>query len=788
MLISFNWLNEFIELDASPKETVAILTFLGLETKVLEKTLFDSPKIITAKVLNVQKHPNADKLSVCQVTDGSKDYSIVCGAPNVADNQIVALALEAAILPGGLEIKKVVLRGVPSEGMICSEKELGLSESSSGIMILAQDTPLGKPLKDVFKNKDAMLEVEINSNRPDCLSHWGVARELAAKLNKKIKFPEIAKNVIKDKVKITVEDYSLCPRYIGCKISGVEVKSSPKWLAEKLEKCGLRPINNIVDITNYCLLELGHPLHAFDYDLLSGNELIVRKAKKDEKILALDGKQYKLNNSMLVIADNKNPQAIAGVMGGEASGVTEKTKTIILESAVFVPSNIRRTSKDLNLSTDSSYRFERGAGWTVAETASWRAIDLILQIAGGKIDGRIDIKEKEFKPVIIKLLHSKVEDTLCYKINEKEIKKIFENMGIKVLKNSNRAYTVEIPSWRLDLNQDVDLIEEIARVKGYEHIPTSIIPIIPDISSEKVMKSKEEDVSDKLFVLVFSEAVNYSFCEQKELSKFGLTSLYRIANPLSKENEVLRPSLLPLLWRNLILNINQGFERIKLFEIGTVFKENGERKSLGIILCGNILPEWWGSETGKKEQEYNFYHISGIIRNILSGFSLNLKFTVSNNISSHFHSGKCAEIYANNEVIGEFGIIKPEIQSDLKSEICYAELDLTSLNKAVKWKKHYYKPIVRNPAVKMDISVVSKKNEFDNIAEILNKFLLSNNIFENYDVFSVYENEKLGPEKASYSFHLTFRHPEHTLTDQEVNGFIDEMLKRLKEIDVTLRA
>ncbi|MCX5782530.1 MAG: phenylalanine--tRNA ligase subunit beta, partial [Elusimicrobia bacterium] len=700
MLISFNWLSEFIELDESPKEIAAILTFLGLETKVLEKSLFDSPKIITAKVLNVQKHPNADKLSVCQVTDGLKDYSIVCGAPNVANNQIVALALEGAVLPGGLEIKKVVLRGIPSEGMICSEKELGLAKSSSGIMVLAQDTPLGKPLKDIFRSKDAMLEIEINSNRPDCLSHWGVARELSAKLNKKIRFPQIVKKAIKDKVKISVEDYDLCPRYIGCKISGVEVKSSPKWLAEKLEKCGLRPINNIVDITNYVLLELGHPLHAFDYDLLSGNELIVRKARKDEKILALDGKQYKLSNSMLVIADNKNPQAIAGVMGGEDSGVTEKTKTIILESAVFFPSSIRRTSKNLNLSTDSSYRFERGTGWTVAEIASWRAIDLILQIAGGRIDGRIDIKEKELKPVIIKLLHSRVEDTLCYKINEKEIKKIFANMGMKVLKNSNKTYTVEIPSWRLDLNQDVDLIEEIARVKGYEHIPTNIIPLMPDVSAEKDRKSKEEDISNKLFGLGFSEALNYSFCEQKELSRFGLISLYRIANPLSKENEVLRPSLLPLLWRNLILNINQGFDRIKLFETGTVFKENGERKSLGIILCGKLLPEWRSSETGKKEQEYNFYHISGIIRNILSGFSLDLKFAVNNNISSYFHPGKCAKIYANNEVIGEFGIIKPEIQGDLESETCYAEIDLTSLDKIVKWKKLYYKPIIKHPAVK----------------------------------------------------------------------------------------
>ena len=786
MRISFNWLKEFIELTESPKEIADILLFLGLETTLIKSVSAEWKNIITAKVLDVQKHPNADKLKICSLTDGTNIYSVVCGASNVDKGQVVPLALIGAVLPGDFEIKKAVIRGVQSEGMICSEKELGLSEHSAGIMVLSDTVGLGKPLKQALGSDDGIFDVEIMPNRPDCLSHWGIARELAAKLGRKVKLPKIAQRKAGGDLKISVKDPELCPRYIGCLVSGVKVGPSPAWLVKKLEKCGLRPINNIVDITNYVLMELGHPMHAFDLDTLWGQELVIRPAKKDEKIVALDGKEYKLESSMLVIADGEKPQAIAGVMGGQYSGVTEKTKTIVLESAVFKPQSIRRTSKTLNLSTDSSYRFERGSGWTVAETASMRALDLILELAGGKLEARVDLKQEAYKPAKIVLDPKRAEQILDLKFSNSEIKTILEGLSIKT-KASGKKFSCEIPSWRLDLRQEIDLIEELVRIKGYDKVPVDIAPIVPNITEGRERSSAEEMLREKLHGLGFSEVMNYSFSEGKDLSGLAIVSGYKIANPLSKENEYLTPSLLPGLFKNLNLNLSEGAETLKLFETGVIFTKSGEKHALGILLYGKALPDWWGWKEGSEIPDYNFYFVEGLVENLLA--SAKIRLLENKDCSPYFHPGKTARIVVENEAVGEFGILRPDITDKLKHGVGYIEIDLKALEKRSKTARPQYEQVSRHPFVKRDLSLISSDNtSFSHIEKIINAQSAKSGILRGYNVFSVYKDEKLGPGKISYSLHLTFRHPEHTLTDKDVNSVIEEILVSLKGIGVTLRA
>ncbi len=786
MKISYNWLKEFVDINLSPKETADLITFAGIETNVISSGDLNWTNIITAKVLETNKHPQADKLTLCNLTDGTNTYSVICGAPNVAFGQIVALATIGAELPGGLKIKKAKIRGVESEGMICSERELGLSEESSGIMVLKGDTPLGKPLKEALGELDSILEIEIPTNRPDALSHWGTAREIAAKLGKPLKMPEIYSNPLTETWnKITIQEPELCSRYIGMKISGIKVGPSPDWIADKLKKCGLRPINNIVDITNYVLLELGHPLHAFDTQKMKGEEIIVRRANKDEKILALDGKEYKLDEDMLVIADVENAQAIAGVMGAERSGVTSITTTMILESAMFKPQSIRKTSKKLNLSTDASYRFERGTGWTVSETAVLRAAKLICEIAGGKIESRCDKIAKAYVPVSIDMRYARAKKITGVMFEKEEIESILSGLGMKVFGSTDKV-TAEIPSWRIDIHQEIDLIEELIRIKGYDKVPVTIMPIMPD--NKKMKKSNISDIlRDRLLSLGFSEAVNCSFAEQKELDLLKLPVTVKLSNPLSKENEVMRPSMLTGLWRNLTLNLRQGYNDIKLFEAGTVFSHGAEARKFGVIASGGVWHEWWGWEGKIKDVNYDYYYFAGIVENMLSGNKVSLK--ENPKCAPYYHPGKTAIIEMNGKNVGEAGMLHPELSNEAGKDICYCEIDLDLIEKIWNSSEKMYKPISRKPLVKRDISLLAKKTvAFESVTALLDKYTGGDSHLAGFELFSKYEDEKIGAENISYSFHLTFRHPELTLTDSEVNTQFDGIVSAFnKELGITLR-
>uniref|UniRef100_UPI0039B88F72 phenylalanine--tRNA ligase subunit beta n=1 Tax=Candidatus Ruminimicrobium bovinum TaxID=3242779 RepID=UPI0039B88F72 len=679
------------------------------------------------------------------------------------------------------------IRGVASEGMICSEEELGLKESSDGIMVLDENTPLGKKLEDVLTDIDTVLEIEITTNRGDCLSHWGVAREIAAKLQKIPVLPQIKTTKFNEKNLIDIQAADLCSRYIGCYIKGVKIAPSPKWMKDKLEICGIKSINNVVDITNYILLELGHPLHAFDASTISNGKVIVRRAKDKEQIKTLDGKLHELNNNDLIIADSSKPLAIAGVIGGEFSSIRETTADIFLESAVFNPGSIRKTARKLNISTDASYRYERGTSWEVAEMASWRAINLICELAGGRLEFREDYNCPDNEKIEIKLRIEKVTKLLGYEIDEKTIANILRFLGIEINSVTQNILMAKIPSWRNDIKEEVDLIEEIARIDGYDKIPVVT-------NSNTFVNDKNENLSDKfvknltnsLVGLGFCEALNYSFAEIKDLNKLYLDYYYKIANPISKENEVLRSSLLVSLLKNFYFNVGQGNTDIKLFETGKIFDAKGERTNIAVLMAGSIWQTWWKWTEQKINPVFDFYFASGIVKNILPA-----DFIVSENKTpaKYYHPGKTAAIVYRGKQVGSFGVLRPDIIEDFSNEVVYMELDVDGISANCSYKSVAYKPVTKYPIVKRDISIVcDKKIEFNKIEKVIKKVSKDNGILKDFTVFSIYESDKLGEGKISYSLRLFYKHNDRTLKDDEVNTDMQFLLDKLNgELKITLR-
>ena len=784
MKISYNWLKELVDFDMEPQDLCKMLTFLGVETTVVGGGTNWSG-VITAKVLDRQKHPNSDHLSICKVNDGTKDYQIVCGAPNVAAGQTIPLALIGAVLPGDFTIKASKIRGVSSEGMICSKEELGLEESSDGIMVLDEKTPLGKKLEDVLEKQDTILEIEITTNRGDCLSHWGVAREIAAKLQKIVTLPTLKTAKYTEKNLVDVKDKDLCTRYIGCHITGVKIAPSPEWMRVKLESCGVKSINNVVDITNYVMLELGQPLHAFDATTLSGGKVVVRRANDGEKLATLDGKIHELDKNNLVIADGSKALAIAGVIGGQSSSITDATTEVFLEAAVFNPGSVRKTARKLNISTDASYRYERGTSWEVAEMASWRALNLITELAGGRLETREDYNSPDNKKAVINLRVERVEKLLGYAVDEKTIANILRFLGIEISSKVQNVLIAEVPSYRNDIKEEVDLIEEIARVDGYEKIPMDIDSGIS--STEQKSDKLTKQITNSLVGLGFCEAMNYSFAEIKDLDKLHLKYTYKIANPISKENEVLRPSLLTGLMKNFDFNIGQATTDIKLFEVGKIFDDKGERRVLGILMSGPVWQPWWKWESSKQNPNFDFYFASGIISNILPS----KEFTIAENRTpaKYYHPGKTAAIVYHGKVVGQFGVLRPDVVENTNDEVIYAEIEIESIEKNYKNKINAYEHVAKFPAVKRDISVVADKSiKFEKIEKIIKHVMKDGGILKDWSLFSVYESEKLGADKISYSFRLTYRHNDKTLNDTEVNKDIAILLEKWnKDLGISLR-
>ncbi|MBN1383953.1 MAG: phenylalanine--tRNA ligase subunit beta [Elusimicrobia bacterium] len=799
MRIPLNWLNDFVDIDGDAGKLAYDLTMAGIETVPLRNVSVDE-NVVASKILSIEKHPNADKLSVCNVTDGQKEYRIVCGAKNIKVGDIAPLAKVGARLSGG-EIKKAVLRGVESSGMLCSSAELEIGDDASGIFILPDNISPGTTLNEYLR-KDLSVETEITINRGDCLSVYGIAREVSAIYNKKLK-KEI-KEYPPQRIKpanifpVSVENSKSCPRYTGILIKDVKIGESPGWLIEKLRSCGLREINNIVDITNYILLEYGQPLHAFDSDKING-KIIIRDAKKNEKISALDNKEYILHEGMLVIADEKDPIAIAGIIGGESRSVTENTKNIFLEAACFDPISIRKTAGNLAVSTDSSYRFIRGIDIKNVPNVSMIAAEMIQKICGGKIDeGIIDIYPESRlggiygvyshpnESVNIELNVKKVNNVLGSEISPEEIKSILTRLGFSYsLLPTPYSLSVSVPSHRNDVRMDVDLIEEVARIYGYNKIKTNkevrykIDYGQTESDKEKVI-AKIREISTSLG---FYEMVSYNFISKNDLVKIGSKEdVWEIANPIAASDPYLATSLIPWLIKNTARNINRGNDNIRFFEIGRVFG-NKEKTFFSGCVSG-YKTNWWKEKSIARD----FYFMKGFIEMVLCGLGIK-SWKFEKNTKDLFHANHSADIFISNAGsnsgsvnVGSCGMLSPEVSEsyEIKNEDLYVfELDMEELVRFSDFSREY-SAIPRFPSVKRDISIeVPGHIPAYEISEIIKKE--GGDILVDVNVSDFYVGKQIKEGNKSLSFSMKFRLPDRTLKDKEVDSAINKVILQLEK-------
>ncbi len=671
MKISLNWLKDYVDLDGiEVNEIIDKLTMSGLEVENFINQVEVYKGFIVGEVTSKEKHPNADKLSLCRVSNGKEEFQVVCGAPNVDKGQKIVFAPVGTIIPiNGMRIGKAKLRGIESFGMICSEEELELGNDASGIMVLDEKLKPGIPLTEALGLDDVIFEIAITPNRPDALSHIGVARDLSAIFNKTLKYPKIKlkeSNIkVKDVASVEVIDKENCPRYSARVVKNITIKESPEWLKSRLTKIGLRPINNVVDVTNYVMYECGQPLHAFDLDMLARSKIIVKSTKEDSQFTTLDSKQRKLRAGTLMICDAEREVAIAGVMGGENSEVTANTKNILIESAHFNPSHIRNISKTLGLSTDASYRFERTVDPNNTGFAADRAAMLIAEIAGGEVlKGLLDVYPQKFTSKKVKFRFSRMNKLLGYKISEKKVLNILSKLGLEIAQTekSEDQIKLSVPTFRPDLEREVDIIEEIARINGYDNIP-AVSRIF--ITLEK--KYDESEFADKMRNLVTAlglyEILNNPLQDEKSAKLTG--NSIKLLNPLSADLAYLRTSLIPGALSVIAHNIRNGQKNLAFFEIGNVFnlhsnqevksfEDFSEERKLLLVLSGKVSEKGWNTP----EKEADFFSLKGLVDSFLTKFSLD---NVLND--SYYHNSET--IYAYNfaknlkkSIIGSGGISK----------------------------------------------------------------------------------------------------------------------------------
>ncbi|MBI5683290.1 MAG: phenylalanine--tRNA ligase subunit beta [Deltaproteobacteria bacterium] len=803
MKISYNWLKEYVDITVLPHELADKLTMAGLEVESIAELGKDIKGVVVAEILSKEKHPNADRLSFCKVKTDKGIHEIVCGANNMKAGDFVALALPGAALPKGIKIEKTKIRGVASEGMLCSEVELGFKDTSDGIMLLQKDLTLGEDITKALGIKDFILDVNVTPNRPDCLSIIGIAREAAAALNKQLRVASLPLQAvsrgcelreidkpIKDLVSVEIDEPDLCHRYTARVIEDVTVKESPDWLKKRLINLGIRPINNIVDITNYVMLEHGQPLHAFDYDKISDKKIVVRKSKKSEEITTLDGVKRILDEGVLVIADAKTPVAIAGIIGGEETGVTIDTKDVLLESAYFTPLNIRKTSKTIELKTESSYRFERGLDIQCVAKALDRAAELIADIAKGKAArGFIDEYPAPSKSHSIALHYARVNRILGTSLNNKEIEDYLARLGFSfnVSEKIEGAVAVVVPSFRVDISMEIDLIEEIARLNGYENISTTI-PASQLLSAVKTNKTVvTKGVRDFLSSIGFCEVINYSFISPLLAADISgeseVKDNLRLLNPLSEEWSVMRKTLVCGLLSNLRYNLNHGNDNLRLFEIGCGFIPKGsvynEKNLAAGLISGLRMSEksiMWDKE------DADFFDIKGVIESLFSSISIQgVKFTTGNNIS-FLHPGKSCAISVNGADVGIMGEIHPDIleRLDLKQSAYIFEIDIDSITN-ISGRPSAFREIPRYPSVVRDAAFIIDRAVL--FAELVNAIeILNIKLIEDTGVFDVYYGESIPPDKKSIAIRLTYRSDVKTLTDEDVNmvhnNVVNEIVRR----------
>jgi len=772
MKFSVNWLREFVDLPKNPEEIAELLTRAGVETENIETRGANVEKVIVSQITASSRHPNADRLTVCEVDDGSGTKpQIVCGATNYKVGDKVLLALPGAKLPNGTEIRKSKLRGVESEGMLCSPIELGLGEDASGLLILSPDAKVGAPISDLFP-ADTILDVEITPNRGDLLSHFGLAREIAALTNKKIvgRFCEprnrsgLTQTPYNSKG-VNISATRECPFFSARKIDNVKVRSSPQWLRAKIESVGIRSINNIVDISNFVMLELGQPTHAFDADKLKGG-IIVRLARNDEKFLALDGKTYSLTPDNCVVADQERAVGIGGVMGGEETGVTESTKNILLEAAYFLPASIRRTARELNLPSDASYRFERGVDPEMVLRASARATELIREIAGGVPAKEINVAGKlPGNPPDVSLSYEKCDRVIGIAIKPKTVDEILSGFGLRKMSAAKTAKW-KIPSYRRDLQRDVDLIEEVVRAYGADKIPGTDRSRFTPASIADHAHDLESAWRQRLAAVGLDE-VRTSKLLPRERFAFSESAI-ELRNPLSEDHVALRPSILVGLLGVLDRNIRAGAERVAIFEIGRTFipPSGKEERHLGILLWGNVAsaPNW----RSPQNRSLDLFDLKGALECVVPNLL--------------FRPGKFpdlalpVDVFSGDQMIG-FGGQLSATKSNAPGPVFVAEVhaDLLLMRDELATK---FREIEKFPAITRDIAmIVPEEASHQKILRAIEE--PREPLLESVELFDLF-TEQIGAGRKSLAYRLTYRDRSRTLTNDEVTAAHAKIRERLR--------
>jgi phenylalanyl-tRNA synthetase beta chain len=848
MKITLNWLKQYTDFNWSAEELAERLTMLGVEVESIQRLGGEFEGIIVAQVVTRDKHPNADKLSLCRVNDGTTERQIVCGAHNFKAGDKVALVLPGHSLPAKpgeqpLTIKVGKIRGVESQGMMCSPQELGLPDQVDGILILKEDARVGQPFAEYLgrSGSDVVYDLEITPNRPDLNSVIGIAREISALTGNPLRFPEIpnpapgAEQTVSSLVSVRIEDPELCPRYTARLVRGVKIARSPDWLSSTLEKVGVRSISNVVDVTNYVMLESGQPLHAFDYHLLQATAagipaddaatrntqpgtlptIVIRPAAEGEKFMTLDGQERKLSKEMLLIADETKPVALAGVMGGQNSEINLNTVDVLIESAYFKPQNIRATSKKLDLRTESSYRFERGCDVDLCDWASRRAAQLIVQTAGGTlVPGVVDAYPKPVEPKQITLRHQKVKDLLGIDLLPEQIEGYLGQLQLKVVGRKPRPVgapagnadpvTVRIPTSRVDLKREIDLVEEVARLYGVDRIPSTPPRGAVGANSFDSLHDQLADARRILTGMGLSEAQGQTLISESAATLISNGELVTaLANPLSSDMNVLRPSLLPGLLDALRHNLNHQNHDVALFELGRVFlKQLGqpsspgnpsnrgfagtqEERRLALAITGQRHPLFWsGSE---REAKCDVYDLKGLLEEFFDQFGLR-GLTYNRRQESTALFLESAIIQLGKFQVGEFGQLLPPIarQYDLRDAVFLAELNL-DVGLARRNPSKSFRPLPAYPSIRRDVAMlVAEATSHEAVLQVIRQAKAAN--LESVELFDVFRGKNIPAGQKSMAYAFTYRSPERTLTDTEANAAHEKLVEQLKQkLQATIR-
>lgn len=796
MLASIKWLNDYVDIDLPPQELALALTMAGLEVESITDIKPSFSRVVVGRIDSIATHPQSDQLSICIVSTPDSSFKLVCGAGNIFAGALVPLAPAGARV-GSITIEKTVIRGIESEGMLCSEAELAIGEDSSGIMILDRDLTPGTPLEEALYLADTILEIGVTPNRSDCLSLIGIAREVAALTGRKLKYP--SRQITEDGADINlltavaIQDPDLCPRYSARLIQNVKIAPSPFWLKKRLAAAGLRPINNVVDVTNYVMMELGQPLHAFDHRQLAGGRILVRRAQEGEAFLTLDDKEHILQSDTLMICDAEKPVAIAGIMGGKNSEVEEHTTAILLESAYFSPVSIRRSAKALGMASDASFRFERGIDPEGVVIALDRAAQLIAELAEGRIcRHRIDQYPGEIKNATpITLRGKRVNQLLGTELTGNAMTELLSKLEMMVVADEARpdSYLVAPPSCRVDITREIDIIEEIARIHGYDKIGTTL----PTIDSLPATVNKLSRIvrilREKLSGGGYTEVINYSFVPEGFCENLLLPAgdprrrLVRIGNPLTEDQSVMRTSLVYSLLENWRRNANQGCHDLRIFETGRAYFQTGdgqlpeETNLLAALMTGRR----YGEGLDIPDFKADFYDLKGTLESLLA--DLNFERVTFTAVSGEpfLHPGRTCHVHLGDEKIGILGEINPLVldKFDLKNRALVLEIDLDKLAELYEGKVTFRELSKFPPSVRDAAFIVDEKTPAEQILSVV--YLAGEVLLEKVQVFDLYSGPGLPAATKSLGLRFHYRSQERTLTDEEVNEIHRGIIGQINE-------